>query len=232
MASVRGMLANVSVLVVSAWCTVSTAYAKDDLTSPQYAQCIDKSGGNTSNMIECNAVELKQQDDSLNKFYRALLAKLTPQKAPAASQGPACLGQLSRCKLWLLPGSRRWLSGSSFRQLLYFDDNRGESERDQRPARVGKSWSVNGMTTDMPQLLRIAHDVNGDDLAILDLQRGGLQRIVRLDRDETRQAVDEAITYDPRRLFGKHAREAWSCMTSWSPTIGRNAADLLPPPSA
>jgi uncharacterized protein YecT (DUF1311 family) len=112
MASVRGMLANVSVLVVSAWCIVSTAYAKDDLTSPQYAQCIDKSGGNTSNMIECNAVELKQQDDSLNKFYRALLAKLTPQR-----------------RQQLVKAQRAWVSFRDANCGFYLDPDGGSAAR-------------------------------------------------------------------------------------------------------
>lgn len=34
--------------------------------------------------------------------------------------------------------------------------------------------SVNGAIAEMPQLVLIAHNVNGDDPAILDLQRGRL----------------------------------------------------------
>jgi len=29
--------------------------------------------------------------------------------------------------------------------------------------------SMNGMATEMPQLVRIAHDIDGDNLAVLDL---------------------------------------------------------------
>lgn len=53
-------------------------------------------------------------------------------------------------------------------------------------ARSDLRRSVNGMATEMPQLVRIAHDINCDDPAIVDLKRGGLQRVVLLDRDETR----------------------------------------------
>ena len=117
MASIRGMLANVSVLVLSTWCAVSTAYAKDDLTSPQYAECINRSDGNTSNMIECNAVELKQQDDSLNKFYRALVAKLTPQRRQQLVKAQrAWVGfRDANCGFYLDPdgGSAARLSASS-----------------------------------------------------------------------------------------------------------------------
>lgn len=38
----------------------------------------------------------------------------------------------------------------------------------------------------MPQLVGVAHHIDADDLAVLDLQRGGLQLAVSLAGDETR----------------------------------------------
>src|SRR5258707_12675821 len=67
--------------------------------------------------------------------------------------------------------------------------------------------SVNPMTPEMLQLVRIAHDINCDDLAVLDIKRGGLQRIVGLDRHESRQAIDEAVAHDLRHLLGKETRK-------------------------
>ena len=43
----------------------------------------------------------------------------------------------------------------------------------------------------VPELLGIAHHVDRRDLAVLDLERGGLQLAVGLAGDEARQAVDE-----------------------------------------
>ncbi len=51
--SIRGVSVNVAVIALSV-CVHSAAHAKDDLTSPQYSACIEKSGGNTWSMIECN----------------------------------------------------------------------------------------------------------------------------------------------------------------------------------
>src|SRR5258708_40353737 len=67
--------------------------------------------------------------------------------------------------------------------------------------------SVNPMPPEMLQLVRIAHDINCDDLAVLDIKRGGLQRIVGLDRHESRQAIDEAVAHDLRHLLGKETRK-------------------------
>src|SRR5262245_3957356 len=78
-ASIRSMSVNAAALVLSV-CALSAAYGKDELTSKQYSECIDKSGGNTSGMLDCNERELKRQDDDLNKSYRTLLAKLSPQR--------------------------------------------------------------------------------------------------------------------------------------------------------
>jgi uncharacterized protein YecT (DUF1311 family) len=103
---------NAAGVVLGVWCTLSTAYAKDDLTSRQYGECLDKSGGNTANMIECNAIELKQHDDSLNKSYRALLAKLTPQR-----------------RQQLVKAQRAWVAFRDANCDFYFDPNGGSAAR-------------------------------------------------------------------------------------------------------
>jgi hypothetical protein len=55
-----------------------------------------------------------------------------------------------------------------------------------------------------------------DDLAVDDLEGGGLQRVAALDGDEARQAVDAAIADDPRHVLGENSCER-----------GVNAHDLL-----
>ena len=66
-----------------------------------------------------------------------------------------------------------------------------------RSPRVGMD-SMQVMIRNMAQLVRIAGDVNCNDLVVLDLQRGGLQRIVLLEGDEAWQAIDEAVAHEPR----------------------------------
>jgi len=63
------------------------------------------------------------------------------------------------------------------------------------------------MTRNMTQLVRIAGDVDCNDLVVLELQRGGLQRIALLDGDEPWQAIDEAVAHEPRHVLGKDRRQ-------------------------
>src|SRR5215813_7079859 len=71
----------------------------------------------------------------------------------------------------------------------------------------GSDRSMQVMIRNMTQLVRIAGDINCNDLVVFDLQRGGLQRIVLLDGDETWQAIDEAIAHEPRHVLGKDRRQ-------------------------
>ena len=59
----------------------------------------------------------------------------------------------------------------------------------------------------VPEFVRITHDVNGDDAAILNLQGGGLENVSQLDGDEPRQAVDNAIAHEARPAYGEARRE-------------------------
>lgn len=47
--------------------------------SPTYSKCVDKSGGVTSLMLECDEKEYKVQDAKLNKMYQSAMSKLDPQ---------------------------------------------------------------------------------------------------------------------------------------------------------
>jgi hypothetical protein len=90
---------------------------------------------------------------------------------------------------------------------------------------------VSGLVAEMPELVRIAHDIDADDLVVLDLEPSRLHAVV-LDGDETRQAVDEAVTQLRDVLSAKtRAIAARNCMTSSRPMRGRFAAGLFPPPS-
>lgn len=60
---------------------------------------------------------------------------------------------------------------------------------------------------EMPQLVRIAHDIDCGNLVILDLERGGLEDVVLFDGDESGQTTDKAIIQKPRSRFCKYERE-------------------------
>lgn len=45
--------------------------------SSYYKQCIDESGGVTSEMLSCMGIETQYQDDRLNKVYKKLQQKLS-----------------------------------------------------------------------------------------------------------------------------------------------------------
>ena len=49
--------------------------AAEDAASPQFHQCMQKSGGVTVNMNDCYGDELKRLDERLNKAYQGLMAK-------------------------------------------------------------------------------------------------------------------------------------------------------------
>ena len=49
-----------------------------------------------------------------------------------------------------------------------------------------------------PEFVGIAHDIEGDDAAILNLQGGGLENVAPLDGDEPRQAVRIPLPQDWR----------------------------------
>lgn len=53
------------------------SYSKD------YSICIEKSGGVTSEMLDCSASELSRQDKKLNAVYKTLMQKATDQKKAA-----------------------------------------------------------------------------------------------------------------------------------------------------
>src|SRR6266404_4282414 len=63
--------------------------------------------------------------------------------------------------------------------------------------------SVKAVTTEMLQLVWIAHHINRDNLAVLDLKRSRLKYAVRFDRDKAGQAIDEAIAQHSRHALGE-----------------------------
>jgi len=91
--------------------------------------------------------------------------------------------------------------------------------------------SMEVMTRNMTQLVRITGDVDCNDLVVLDLQRGGLQRIVLLDGDEAWQAVDEAVAHEPRHVPGKDRRQCRMDLHDVIEPDGRLQSSERPPAS-
>ena len=58
------------------WSGELLATTDDDL-SKEYSVCIDKSGGVTPNLFECNGDELDRQNARLNDNYKKLMSKLS-----------------------------------------------------------------------------------------------------------------------------------------------------------
>lgn len=57
-----------------------SSHAADVTFSKAFGVCMDRSGGVTSAMLECNDVEMKKQDSRLNKAYKELMGQLTPAR--------------------------------------------------------------------------------------------------------------------------------------------------------
>src|SRR5690348_7808892 len=76
------MFIKISALVLGmALCSTSTiTHASDAGTSKQFDACMNKSGGVTSEMLNCIGAETKVQDARLNNAYKKLMPTLTPSR--------------------------------------------------------------------------------------------------------------------------------------------------------
>ena len=88
------------------------APAKDDDLSKEYSDCIDKSGGVTPDMFECNGKELDRQDARLNNTYKKLMSKLSPDRKKA-----------------LLKAQRAWVKFREANCDYWFDPHGGTAAR-------------------------------------------------------------------------------------------------------
>jgi uncharacterized protein YecT (DUF1311 family) len=68
-------------MVLALCCIGQVALANDEpgYTS-QYSVCLDKAAGVTADTLNCMGTEVKIQDASLNKAYKAVMAQLTPAR--------------------------------------------------------------------------------------------------------------------------------------------------------
>ncbi len=110
---------------------------------------------------------------------------------------------------------------------------RREIARQTKASSTRAGRSVQTRVFDVPQLVRVAHNIDAGDLAVLDLERGGLHEAVGLAREDAGQAVDDAIADDAARLlYPGTARALQKNGSVFSrPMIGTGMAGRLPPPS-
>jgi hypothetical protein len=78
------------------------------------------------------------------------------------------------------------------------------------PSVHGETPLVNGLATQVSQLVGVPCHIDRGDPILVDLQCRGLQGVLFFDRDETRQAVDEGVAHEPRSLRGEQTRQRGS----------------------
>ncbi len=93
-------------------CVPFAASAIEAGSSKQFSTCMDKSGGITSNIINCIVTENKLQDARLNKAYKALGADLPPAR-----------------KTQLLEAQRAWIKFRDTNCNFYDDPDGGSMAR-------------------------------------------------------------------------------------------------------
>jgi uncharacterized protein YecT (DUF1311 family) len=80
--------------------------------SKQFTECMNKSGGITSAMVECISAETQRQDQYLNKSYKALMATLSSAR-----------------KEQLQEAQRAWIKFRDSNCSFYLDPNGGSMSR-------------------------------------------------------------------------------------------------------
>jgi uncharacterized protein YecT (DUF1311 family) len=91
--------------------------ATDDDLSKEYSVCMDKSGGVTPEMLECNGAEFDRQDARLNDNYKKLMSQQSrdQKKALLGAQRAWIKFRKANCDFYYDPkgGSAARLGGSS-----------------------------------------------------------------------------------------------------------------------
>ena len=105
-------LSNRFVLLLSLCCISQIAFAGDIGLTKQYSVCMDKSGGVTSNMIDCIVDETNRQDVRLNKVYKAFMAELSAER-----------------RKQLQTAQRAWITYRDANCNFYFDPDGGTIAR-------------------------------------------------------------------------------------------------------
>ena len=80
---------------------------KDDQNSADWKRCLDKSGGVTASMLDCNSAEWDREDKRLNKVYGNVMSKLSPDRKKQLQTVQRLWIQYTRanCDFWDDPDS-------------------------------------------------------------------------------------------------------------------------------
>src|SRR5262245_8683146 len=100
------------VCLVVLWNGQLLAATDDDNMSKEYLDCMDKSGGVTVSMLECNGDESDRQDAQLNENYKKLMSKQSRGQKKA-----------------LVEAQRAWLKFRKTNCDFYYDPNGGSAAR-------------------------------------------------------------------------------------------------------
>jgi uncharacterized protein YecT (DUF1311 family) len=84
--------------------------AADSEMSQAYLECIDKSNGVTSEMLDCISAEFTRQDARLNENYKRLMSKLSAKR-----------------KEGLLEAQRAWIKFRDTNCSFYYDPEGGSA---------------------------------------------------------------------------------------------------------
>lgn len=105
--ALRGKQCLLSVMLLTGISWINHAAAAELMTK-QYGSCLEKAGGVTAAMHECISAETKVHDVKLNANYKALSAKLPPERRAA-----------------LLEAQRAWLKYRDANCRFYADPEGG-----------------------------------------------------------------------------------------------------------
>ena len=75
------MFSSKSSLLIFVLFGMSVLASADEIgLTKQYSSCMDKAGGITVNMLDCMGAETKRQDARLNRAYKDVMARLSPER--------------------------------------------------------------------------------------------------------------------------------------------------------
>jgi uncharacterized protein YecT (DUF1311 family) len=110
--------------------------AADNEMSKEYAGCIDRSNGVTSEMLDCISAEFTRQDARLNENYKKLMSKLSTKRRES-----------------LLEAQRAWIKFRDANCAFYYDPEGGSAAH-----LAGNSCTLNATADRATELKNLTND--------------------------------------------------------------------------
>jgi len=110
--------------------------AADNEMSREYAGCIDRSNGVTSEMLDCMSAEFSRQDARLNENYKRLMSKLSTKRREG-----------------LLEAQRAWIRFRDANCSFYHDPEGGSAAH-----LAGNSCMLNATADRATELKKLTND--------------------------------------------------------------------------